>query len=193
MGTLEGRDIEAMRLYEQQFARPRSAASSRTGRSRANWQLDSIAFAVSTRWQIPIWTRPATATARWDAKAKVAQLDQGHPRVRQQAPLVLKPTIEAPVEQFDLATVIKMSQAVAGEIVLREADRDADGDCRRACRGRPRPPAPSARRPYRIEAGATSGRDASGSVLSKRRRTPSELPLLILEQVIRTPEPGDPR
>jgi len=36
------------------LARPRSAASSRTGRSRANWQLDSIAFAVSTRGQISI-------------------------------------------------------------------------------------------------------------------------------------------
>jgi GAF domain-containing protein len=34
--------------------------------------------------------------------------------------LVLKPTIEAPVEQFDLAMVIKVSQAVAGEIVLEK-------------------------------------------------------------------------
>jgi len=58
--------------------------------------------------------------ARWGAKAKVAQLDKSHPRIRPQASLAAKPTIETSVEQFDLATVIKMSEAVAGEIVLEK-------------------------------------------------------------------------
>src|SRR5258705_7307870 len=124
--------------------------------------------------------------ARWGAKAKVAQLDQGHPRVRQQAPLVLKPTIEAPVEQFDLATVIKMSEAVAGEIVLEKliemlmviAVEHAGAD-----RGLLLLPRGSQ---YRIEAGATSGRDGVRVSLVEMPVTPSELPLLILEQVIRT-------
>jgi PAS domain S-box-containing protein len=124
--------------------------------------------------------------ARWGAKAKVAQLDQGHPRVRQQAPLVLKPTIEAPVEQFDLATVIKMSEAVAGEIVLEKlietlmviAVEHAGAD-----RGLLLLPRGSQ---YRIEAGATSGRDGVRVRLVETPVTPSELPLLILEQVIRT-------
>jgi len=94
----------------------------------------------------------------------------------------LKPTIEAPVEQFDLATVIKMSQAVAGEIVLEKADRDADGDCRRACRGRPRPLLLPRGGQYRIEAGATSGRDGVRVRLVETPATPSELPLLILSK-----------
>src|SRR6202035_2528598 len=57
---------------------------------------------------------------RWGALAKVAQLIQRHPRVRQQAPWAAKPTIETPVERLDLATVIKMSQAVAYDIVLEK-------------------------------------------------------------------------
>jgi PAS domain S-box-containing protein len=124
--------------------------------------------------------------ARWGAKAKVAQLDHDHPRVRQQAPLVLKPTIEAPVEQFDLAMVIKMSQAVAGEIVLEKlietlmviAVEHAGAD-----RGLLLLPRGSR---YRIEAGATSGRDGVRVRLVETPVTPSELPLLILEHVIRT-------
>jgi GAF domain-containing protein len=39
---------------------------------------------------------------------------------------------------------------------------------------------------YRIEAGATSGRDGVRVLLGEMPVTPSELPLLILEQVIRT-------
>src|SRR5262249_12057795 len=58
--------------------------------------------------------------ARWGALAKVTHLDQNRHRVRQHGQLAPKPTIEAPVEQFDLATVIKMSEAVAGEIVLEK-------------------------------------------------------------------------
>src|SRR5258705_9864481 len=118
--------------------------------------------------------------ARWGAKAKVAQLDQGHPRVRQQAPLVLKPTIETPVEQFDLATVIKMSEAVAGEIVLEKlietlmviAVEHAGAD-----RGLLLLPHGSR---YRIEAGATSGRHGIRVRLVRKPVTPSELPLPIL-------------
>ena len=55
---------------------------------------------------------------RWGAWAKVAQLDKTHPRIRQPDSLAAKPTIETSVETLDLATVIKMSEAVAGEIVL---------------------------------------------------------------------------
>src|SRR5262249_18497986 len=58
---------------------------------------------------------------RWGADGKVRQLDQLHPRLRQDehAPGPTG-TIEAPVEQLDLATVIKMAQAVSGEMVLEK-------------------------------------------------------------------------
>jgi PAS domain S-box-containing protein len=58
---------------------------------------------------------------RWGADGKVRQLDQLNPRLRQdeRAPSPTG-TIEAAVEHLDLATVIKLSQAVSGEIVLEK-------------------------------------------------------------------------
>src|SRR6266849_2113027 len=183
---LEGRDIEAMQLYEQAtrsaaergFLQDRALAGELAARFYRLRGLDKVA---------DIYLDEARdCYARWGAKAKVEQLDQGRPRVRQQAPLVLKPTIEAPVEQFDLATVIKMSEAVAGEIVLEKliemlmviAVEHAGAD-----RGLLLLPRDSQ---YRIEAGATSGRDGVRVSLVEMPVTPSELPLLILEKVIRT-------
>jgi signal transduction histidine kinase len=183
---LEGRDTEAMQLYEQAirsaaergFLQDRALAGELAARFYRLRGLDKVADTYLDEAR--------DCYARWGAKAKVAQLDQRHPRVRQQIPLVLKPTIEAPVEQFDLATVIKMSEAVAGEIVLEKlietlmvtAVEHAGAD-----RGLLLLPRGSR---YRIEAGATSGRDGVKVHLVETPATPSELPLLILEQVIRT-------
>jgi len=183
---LEGRDIEAMQLYEQAirsaaergFLQDRALAGELAARFYRLRGLDKVADTYLDEAR--------DCYARWGAKAKVAQLDQGHPRVLQQAPLVLKPTIEAPVEQFDLAMVIQMSQAVAGEIVLEKLietlmviaveHAGADRGLLLLSRGGR----------YRIEAGATSGRDGVRVRLVETPVTPSELPLLILEQVIRT-------
>jgi PAS domain S-box-containing protein len=183
---LEGRDIEAMQLYERSiraaaergFLQDRALAGELAARFYRLRGLDRVA---------DIYLDEARdCYARWGAKAKLAQLDQDYPRVRQQAPSVLKPTIEAPVEQFDLAMVIKMSEAVAGEIVLEKlietlmviAVEHAGAD-----RGLLLLPRGGQ---YRIEAAATSGRDGVRVRLVETAATPSELPLLILEQVIRT-------
>jgi PAS domain S-box-containing protein len=123
---------------------------------------------------------------RWGAWAKVAQLDKSHPRIRQQASLAGKPTIETSVERLDLATVIKMSEAVAGEIVLERlietlmtiAVEHAGAD-----RGLLILPHGGENR---IEAVARSSRDGVRVRLFGTPVTPSELPVLVLEQVIRT-------
>jgi PAS domain S-box-containing protein len=183
---LERRDIEAMQLYEQAirsaaergFLQDRALAGELAARFYRLRGLDKVADTYLDEAR--------DCYARWGALAKVAQLDQSHPRVRKQAPLAPRPTIEAPVEQFDLAMVIKMSQAVAGEIVLEKlietlmviAVEHAGAD-----RGLLLLPHGSR---YRIEAGATSGRDGVRVRLVETPVTPSELPLLILEQVIRT-------
>jgi PAS domain S-box-containing protein len=183
---LEGRDIEAMQLYEQAI---RSAAE------RGFLQDQALASEIAARfYRLRGLEKVADAYldeardcyARWGALAKVAQLDQSHPRVRQQAPLAPKPTIEASVEQFDLATVIKTSQAVAGEIVLEKlietlmviAIEHAGAD-----RGLLILPHGAQ---YRIEAEARSGRDGVRVRLVETQLAPSELPVPILEQVIRT-------
>src|SRR5262249_55744133 len=56
---------------------------------------------------------------RWGADGKVRQLEQLHPWLRhdEHAPGPTG-TIEASVEQLDLATVIEVSQALSGEMVV---------------------------------------------------------------------------
>ena len=58
---------------------------------------------------------------RWGADGKVRQLDELHPQLRQDehAPAPTG-TIEARVEQLDLATMIEVSQALSGEMVLEK-------------------------------------------------------------------------
>ena len=64
---------------------------------------------------------PGTATSVGEPTGKVRQLDQLYPHLREEEPAP-RPTstIAAPVEHLDLATVIKVSQAVSGEIVLEK-------------------------------------------------------------------------
>ena len=57
----------------------------------------------------------------WGADGKVRQLDQMYPRLRQADPPPSRTSvIAAPVEHLDLATVIKVSQAVSAEILLEK-------------------------------------------------------------------------
>jgi PAS domain S-box-containing protein len=56
---------------------------------------------------------------RWGAAGKVRQLDEMHPHLRTEEPAPgPTSTIGTPVDHLDLATVIKVSQAVSGEMVL---------------------------------------------------------------------------
>src|SRR5262249_47680102 len=57
----------------------------------------------------------------WGADGKVKQLDQLHPHLRtEQAAPAATGTTGTFVEQLDLATVIKVSQAVSSEMVLEK-------------------------------------------------------------------------
>jgi PAS domain S-box-containing protein len=55
---------------------------------------------------------------RWGALGKVQQLDQRYPAIEEQASLRPTTPIGTSVEQLDIGTVMKASQAVSGEIVL---------------------------------------------------------------------------
>src|SRR5258708_6632519 len=58
---------------------------------------------------------------RWGAVGKVRQLDELYPQLREEEPVPgPTSTIGTWVEDLDLATVIKVSQAVSGEIVLEK-------------------------------------------------------------------------
>jgi len=118
IARLEGRDTDAMRLYEQAI---------RSARDHGFVQNEGIAHEVTARFYA---ARGIETTAhlhlrsardcylRWGADGKVRQLDRLYPRLA--APEGHRPTatIGSPVPQLDVASVVKASQAVSSEIVL---------------------------------------------------------------------------
>ena len=116
---IEGRDADAMRLYEQAiqaarengFVQNEGLAHELAGRFYAARGVETIAHACLRNAQ--------HCYVRWGAFGKVRQLEQLHPHLRD-SPVAASSTstIGAPVEQLDVGTVIKAAQAVSGEIVL---------------------------------------------------------------------------
>ena len=126
---------------------------------------------------------------RWGADGKVRQLDQLYPQLSEKEPAPGPTiTIGAPVEHLDLATVIKVSQAVSGEIVLekmldtlmRTAIAQAGAERGLLILTRAAEP--------RIEAEAMTGGDAV--IVHTRDETvnPSVLPASVLHYVLCTRE-----
>ncbi len=187
IARLEKRDADAMRLYEQAI---------HLAREHGFVQNEALAHEVASRFYAArgfetiaqAYLRNAKyCYRRWGAEGKVRQLDELHPHLREElSPPRPTTTIGAPVEHLDLATVIKVSQAVSGEIVLeklidtlmRTAVEHAGAE--RGLLILPRGVE------QRIEAEATTGRDA---VMVRRLGTPptpSDLPDSVLQYVIRT-------
>jgi PAS domain S-box-containing protein len=121
IARLEGRDADAMRLYEQAI---------RSARENGFVQNEGLAHELAARFFTArgfdtiahVCLREARRCyLRWGAFGKVRQLEHLHPHLRD-APVPASPTatIGAPVEQLDVGTVVKASQAVSGEIVLGE-------------------------------------------------------------------------
>ncbi|MBV9878393.1 MAG: AAA family ATPase [Verrucomicrobia bacterium] len=121
IARVEGRELEAERLYEQAirsshangFVHNEALAHELAGRFYVTRGFQKIAQA---------YLRDARyCYLRWGAGGKVRQLDELYPQLREEQPLPgPTSTIGTPVEHLDLATVIKVSQAVSGEIVLEK-------------------------------------------------------------------------
>ena len=119
IARIGGRPLEAMDLYEHAIASARAngfvndeaLAYELAGRFYAARGLEDIAHLYLGNAR--------RAYLRWGADGKVRQLDQLHTRLRQdeRAPGPMG-TIEAPVEQLDLATVVEVSQAISSVMVL---------------------------------------------------------------------------
>src|SRR5262249_1971521 len=123
------------------------------------------------------------------ADAKVRQLDELYPHLREAEPFVgPTSTIGTPVEYLDLATVIKVSQAVSGEMVLeklieslmRIAIEHAGAERGVLILLRGEEP--------QIEAEASVAQGKIEVTLRRASVTPSKLPESILQYVIRTRE-----
>ena len=121
IARIEGREFEAQRLYEQ---------SIRCAQDGALVHDEALANEFAGRFYLShgfektahVYLRDARhAYSRWGAVAKVRQLDDSYPQIHQSETLPgSMSTIGAPIEHLDLATVIKVSQAVSGEIVLEK-------------------------------------------------------------------------
>ena len=121
IARIEGRELDAERLYEQAirsahangFVHNEALANELAARFYAARGFEKIAHAYLRNARY--------CYLRWGADGKVRQLDELYPHLREEEPVPAPTsTIGAPVEHLDLATVIKVSQAVSGEIVLEK-------------------------------------------------------------------------
>jgi PAS domain S-box-containing protein len=189
IARIEGRALDAEHLYEHAIhsahkyglVHNEALANEVAARFYAARGFEKIAHA---------YLRDARyAYVRWGADGKVRQLDGLYPHLREEKPGAgSTSTIGSSLEQLDLATVIKISQAVSGEIVLEKlidtlmrtaieyagAGRGllilAVGDG------------------YRIEAEVTIRNDEVAVVQRQASVTAADLPESILHYVIRTKE-----
>ena len=189
IARIEGRVLDAQDLYEKAarsahthgFVHNEALANELAGRFYAARGFEKIANA---------YLRDArTCYLRWGAEGKVRQLEQLYPHLRADKPLSEpNTTIQTSVERLDLATVMKVSEALSGEIVLeklintlmRTAIEHAGAE--RGVLILPRGDE------YRIEAEVTT---SSGKVevhLRQANVTAADLPESVFRYVLRTKE-----
>jgi PAS domain S-box-containing protein len=119
IARIEGCDIDATRLYERAI---------HSARDNGFVHNQALAYELAAQFYSErgfedighLYMRKARYYyLRWGAVGKARQLDETYPDIRQEDSLPgPMSTIGAPVEHLDLATVIKVSQAVSSEIVL---------------------------------------------------------------------------
>ncbi|MBB5502204.1 ATP-binding sensor histidine kinase [Paraburkholderia sp. MM5384-R2] len=121
IARIEGRVVDAEQLYERAihlaqesgFLHIEALACELASRFYAALGLEKIArlYLQDARY----------GYQRWGADGKVRQLEETYPYLRTEAPAPgPTSTIATPVERLDLATVIRVSQAASGDIVLEK-------------------------------------------------------------------------
>jgi PAS domain S-box-containing protein len=189
IARLEGRDVDAMRLYQQGI---------RSARVNSFVQNEALAYELAARFYAArgfdeiahLYLRNARyGYLRWGADGKVRQLDEVHPHLRTEEPAPgPTSTIGTPLEQLDLATVIKVSQAVSSEIVLEKLIKTLmmiaveHAGAERGVLILPHG------EELRIAAEAGTAREGVEVQLGQRMVTRAELPESLLHYVIRTQE-----
>jgi PAS domain S-box-containing protein len=190
IARLEGRDADAMRLYEEAI---------RSAHDHGFVQNEGLAQEVAARFYAArgferfadVCRREARhCYLQWGAYGKVKQLDERYPHLQDERPATSGPaTIGAPVAQLDVETVIKASQAVSGEIVLENLIQTLMAIAvEHAGAERGLLILPRGDQLY-VEAEAATGLNAVEVNLRQALVAPSELPLSILQYAIRTQQP----
>jgi PAS domain S-box-containing protein len=187
IARLEGRDLEAMRQYEQGIL---------LAREHGFVQNEGLAYEVAARFYsgrgfetiAHAYLRNArNCYDRWGALGKVKQLDELYPHLHKEldppSPIA---TIGTPVGQLDIETVIKASQALSIEIdlpkliekLMRIAVEHAGAQRGLLVLLRGDEP--------QIEAEAVAGHKRVDVTVRRAAVTPSEIPQSALHYVIRT-------
>ena len=189
IARIEGRVLEAQDLYEkavrsahtQGFTHNEALANERAGCFYASRGFERIATT---------YLRDARyCYRRWGADAKVRQLEQLYPKIGAEESIAdATATIQTPVEHLDLATFIRVSEAVSGEIVfekLIDALMRAAIEHAGAERGLLILPQGDE---YRVEAEATIGSSDVKVELRQTDVTAAHLPVSVFRYAIRTRE-----
>jgi predicted ATPase/signal transduction histidine kinase len=121
LARLEGRELDAQRLYEQAIRSARENGFAQN-EGLANELAGKFYLARGYETSASAYLRNARyCYLRWGALGKVRELDQRYPHLHEErAPASATATIGTSVEQVDLGTVMKASHAVSGEIVLEK-------------------------------------------------------------------------
>ena len=187
IARLEERDLDAMRLYERALQAAREHGPIQN-EGLAN-ELAAQFYAARGFEKIAhLYLRDARyCYLRWGADGKVRRLEEIHPHLREK-PIPASATFGAPLEQLEVGTVVRASQAVSGEIVLGKLIETLmrvvveHAGAERGLLVLPRG------HQQRIEAEATIGRDTVKVRLLAKPPTPATLPDSILQYVTRTQE-----
>jgi len=121
IARVEARDYDAIRHYERAI---------RSARESGFVHSEALALEIAARFYVArgfdkiakTYLRDARyGYEQWGADGKVRQLDRLYPDLKQEQPVSgPNSTITAPVEGLDVATLLRVSQAVSSEIVLEK-------------------------------------------------------------------------
>ncbi|MCW5313301.1 AAA family ATPase [Nostoc sp. KVJ3] len=118
IAQIQGRDLEAMRLYEQSIA---------SAREQGFVQYEALANELGAKFYLErefeligktYLQEAKNAYLRWEASAKVKHLEESYPQLLPQQQLVSKETFFSTGEHLDFLSVLKASQTISSEIVL---------------------------------------------------------------------------
>lgn len=187
IARIEGRELDAERLYE--FA-IKSARANGFVHNEGLAQELAAQFYMARGFEVfsnAYLQNARSCYLRWGADGKVRQLDQMHPH------LILQPaqagpgsTIGTAIEQLDLKAVVKVSQAISGEIEFESLIKIfmktalEEAGARRGLLILP------FREGMRIEAEATTTKDVINVHRPRMPVNPSKLPKSVFHYVQRT-------
>jgi PAS domain S-box-containing protein len=190
IARIEERELDAERLYEEAI---------RSAHKHGFVQNEGLAHEVAARFYAArgferfahVCLRDARyCYLQWGAHGKVRQLDERYPHLHEETLASSgAAAISAPVAQLDVETVVKASQALSGEIVLENLIKTLmaiaieHAGAERGLLILPRGDQ------LWVEAEATTGRNTVEVSLRQALVAPSELPVSVLQYVIRTQEP----